>query len=151
MATCFLFGNRICPDISKEDILEAVMFHHKVLGVHNFVVAGSEYGMFNALAATALRSAAQTCNITLSLLLYYHPQEKAFQLPDGFHNSVYPPLESVPRRFAISKGNAYMIRTADTVICFVKYAGNSRALLELALRRQAKGDLVVHNPASPKV
>lgn len=36
-----------------------------------------------------------------------------------YDETLYPPLESTPKRFAISKRNEYMINAADCVIAFV--------------------------------
>ena len=37
----------------------------------------------------------------------------------GYDSTVYPPLETVPRRFAISHRNRWMVESADVVIAYV--------------------------------
>jgi hypothetical protein len=81
------------------------------------------------------------------LLLSYHPAERPVDLTDGFNNSYYPPLENVPRQYAIVRANRYMVDTADTIICYVKHIGNTRNLLEYAQRRQKKEGLPIENVA----
>jgi hypothetical protein len=68
-------------------------------------------------------------------------------LTDEFDNSYYPPLENVPRKYAIVRANQYMIDTADSIICYVKHIGNTRNLLEYAQRRQKKEGIVIENVA----
>ena len=71
-------------------------------GVTEFLVG--HYGNFNKLAAQAVIAAkARHPEITLLLLLPYHPAERPIQAPTGFDNTYYPPgMENVPRRFAIT-------------------------------------------------
>ena len=37
----------------------------------------------------------------------------------GYDSTVYPPLETVPRRFAISHRNRWMVESADVVVAYV--------------------------------
>ncbi len=39
--------------------------------------------------------------------------------PDGYDESLYPPLERVPPRFAITHRNRYMAEAADCIIAYV--------------------------------
>ncbi len=76
-------------------------------------------------------------DITLLLLLAYHPGERPVDLPDGFDGSYYPPLEGVPRQYAIVRANQHMIDFSDSIICYVSHVGNTRKLLERAQRRDS--------------
>lgn len=94
-------------------------------GVANIIVGN--YGGFDRMAAKARHP-----EITLSMLLPYHPAERAIDPPDGFDNTFYPPdMENVPRRLAIVRANRYMVDHGDFLIAHVWHpASNARALVE---------------------
>jgi hypothetical protein len=58
---------------------------------------------------------------------------------------LYPPLEDVPLRFAITKRNEWMISQADTIIAFVNhtYGGAYKSLLYA--RRKNKSIISITN------
>lgn len=135
MKSCFMFGHGDCPDSILPKIEEAIEHHYSELNIRCFYV-GSR-GRFDRLAATAAKRVKQRHpSLQLYLLLAYHPGERAITLTDGFDHSYYPPLENVPRRYAIVRANRYMIDVSDSVICYVAHLGNSRNLLEYAQQRQ---------------
>jgi len=144
MKSCFLFGNRDCPFsiIPKiQNSIEHLHVHHNI----NLFYVGSR-GSFDQYAATAARRAkARYPEIQLFLVLAYHPAERPFTLPQGFDGSYYPPLENVPRQFAIVRANRYMLSTVDAAICCAHHVGNSRNLLAYALQREKKGELILKN------
>lgn len=78
--------------------------------------------------------------ITLSMLIPYHPSERSVELPLGFDNSFYPPgMEKVPRRLAIVRANRYMVDHVDYLIVYVWHPGsNARDLVEYAKKREKK-------------
>ena len=96
-------------------------------GVTEFPVG--KYGDFDRLAAKARHS-----DITLTMLLPYHPSERAVQLPDGFDDTCYPlGQETAPRQLAIVRANRYMVDHSDYLIAYVWHAAsNARNLLEYA-------------------
>ena len=129
--SCFLFGHRDTPQEILPALENAVLRHYLCCGVRNFYVGNR--GDFDRLATTALRRIKQEyADIRLFLLLAYHPAERSVVLPDGFDSTYYPPLENTPRQYAIIKSNRYMVKHADTIICYVKNIGNGRNLLEYA-------------------
>ena len=145
---CFMFGHAITPACAIERIEAAVQWHYLEYGIKTFVVGNR--GNFDSYAATAvLRLKKRYKDITLLLLLAYHPAERPVELPVGFDNSYYPPLENVPRPYAIVRANRHMVDTADTVICYVHHPGNTRKLLAYAQRRQRKTPMEIENLAEP--
>lgn len=54
-------------------------------------------------------------------------------------------LEGVPQRYVIVRANQYMVKTCNAITCYVKHYGNSKALLELAIRREQKSQLIIEN------
>lgn len=104
---CFLFGQSTAPVEVVELIEKAAERHYLKLGIRTFIV-GSR-GSFDSYSAIAIkRLKKKYADITLLLLLAYHPAVCSVALPDGFDNSYYPPLETVPKRLAIVKANQYM-------------------------------------------
>ena len=114
--------------------------------VRYFYVGG--YGGFDRIAATAVKRATQKYpDITLMLVLPYHPAERAVPTPDGFDGTYYPEgLENTPRRYAIVRTNQIMVDTSNWLVCYVQHgASNSWNLLEYAQRREEKGLIQVIN------
>lgn len=140
---CFLFGQSLAPATVIELVEKAAEHHYLELGIKTFII-GSR-GNFDSYGATAIKQLKRKyADITLLLLLAYHPAERSVLLSDGFDNSYYPPLENVPKRLAIVKANQYMIDCADSIICYSHSVGNSRKLFEYAIRRR-KGQIVIEN------
>lgn len=133
MGSCFLFGHASCTEAILPNLAQAIEDCYSI-GIHSFYVGNR--GRFDSLAAAAVKRAKQEHqDIQLFLVLAYHPAERAVNLTDGFDSSFYPPLEGVPRKFAIVRANRYMIDTADIIICYVMHTGNSRNMLVYAQQR----------------
>ena len=146
MKSCFMFGHGNTPDSSISQIEDAIEDHYINWGARVFYVGNR--GRFDALAALAAQRVKQRHpDMQLILLLAYHPGERAVDLTAEFDNSYYPPLENVPRQYAIVRANKHMIDTADSIICYVKHIGNTRNLLEYAQRRQRKDGIIIENVA----
>ena len=88
-------------------------------------------------------------DISLRIMIPYHPAERPVEAPNGYDGTYYPNgLEGVPKRFRIAKANRLMIDTSDWLIAYVCHgASNSRKFLEYAERREKKGLLQVQNIA----
>lgn len=116
--------------------------------VRYFYVGG--YGGFDRIAAAAVKRAKQKYpDITLMLVLPYHPAERPTEAPNGFDGTYHPEgLENTPRRYAIVRTNQILVDTCDWLVCFVRHgASNSRNLLEYARRREEKGLIQIINIA----
>ena len=90
------------------------------------------------MAARAVISAkALYPEISLLLLLSYHPAERPIEIPPGFDGTFYPPgMESVPRRYAIVRANRYMIDHVDYLIAYAWHPGsNARNLVDYAQKK----------------
>ena len=118
MKSCFLFGHADCPDdilLRIEAAIEKIYVQREVS-----VFYVGDRGRFDSLAATAVkRVKLRHPDIQLHLLLAYHPGERTVNLTDGFDGSYYPPLEGVPRQYAIVRANKFMIGCADAFICYI--------------------------------
>ena len=57
----------------------------------------------------------------------------------NYDDVIFPPIESVPRKFAILKRNEWMVEQADLVIAYVKYSwGGAAKALEYAKRKKKR-------------
>ena len=146
--SCFFIGHREASSELLPLLNEAIEAHITRYGVTNFIIG--HYGGFDQLAAKAV-IAAKKCHpeITLSLLLPYHPAERSIKLPAGFDDMIYPDgLENVPQRYAIVRANQSVIKHVNYLIAYVWHpASNARNLLEYAEKRKQNGLIHVTNLA----
>lgn len=96
------------------------------------------YGDFDLLCAKACRSLKPfypKSEIVLVIPYLEMPQRR--EPPKGLYDAtVYPPLENVPLRFAISQRNKWMIREADLIIAYVKSSGGAYTSFLYAERKK---------------
>ena len=102
-------------------------------GAYEFLLGG--YGRFDSLCAAVLRDMKkQHPDIHLVLVL---PYLNSTMINDGYDSTVYPPLESVPRRFAISRRNEWMVSESDVVVAYViRGFGGAARTLDYARRKK---------------
>ena len=144
MKSCFMFGHRDVPNGMQEKIARAVERLYCEEGITSFYVG--RYGEFDRIAGAAVRTVqTRFPEIMLFLLLPYHPAERPAVTPAGYDGTFYPPIEKVPRRYAIVKANQYMVSSCDAIICLAKHPGNSRKLLEYAQRIAKYQRLIIEN------
>ena len=144
MKSCFFIGHREASSEILPALAEAVEKHITEYGVTEFIVGN--YGGFDHMAAKAVIAAKERHpEITLSLLIPYHPAERPLEPPPGFDNTFYPPnMEKVPRRLAIVRANRYMVDHVDYLIAYAWHpASNARDLLEYAKKREQRSLLSV--------
>ena len=143
MSTCFFIGHRETSDSIFPALLQAVERHITEYGVTEFVVG--HYGNFDRLAARAvLKAKERHPQVTLFLLLPYHPADRPTPAPEGFDGTFYPPgMERVPKRAAIVRANRYMADHCDFLIAYAWHpTSNARELVDYA---QARGTVQVDN------
>lgn len=142
--SCFFIGHRETSSDVFSALVETVEQHISEYGVTEFVVG--RYGAFDHMAAKVVINAKiKHPEISLFLLLPYHPAERPIDLPVGYDGSFYPPeMEKVPRRLAIVRANRYMVDHSDYLIAHVWHpASNARELLEYAQKRAQKRQLTI--------
>ena len=137
--SCFFIGHREATSELLPALKQTVAEHISEYGVTEFIVGG--YGGFDHLAAEVVISLKQQYpQITLSLLIPYHPVERPIETPPGFDNTYYPPgMEKVPRKLAIVRANRYMVENVDYLIAYAWHpASNARNLVEYAEKRKVE-------------
>lgn len=141
MHTCSLFGHRDMwgEDDFDEKLEMAIGYAIENLGIWEFWVGG--YGKFDFFASLALRKMKKRYpNIRVILVLAY--LDKSFDEVDKQFNKqtydeiVYPPLESVPQRYAIVARNKWMVDRSDYIIFYVNCSfGGAVKMLEYASKK----------------
>ena len=107
-------------------------------GADTFYLGG--YGQFDRLAASVVWSEKARIPQICSYLVIPYP-DRSYDTAQ-YDGTVYPPLESVPRRYAIAKRNEYMIQWSDVVVACVLYPfGGAAATLRYAKQRNKR---IVH-------
>lgn len=98
-----------------------------------FLLGG--YGGFDLMAADVVWEAKKSHpQITSVLVIPYIDRKFSSKKYD---ETLYPPLEKVPKRFAISKRNEWMVRQADVVVSYVLHSwGGAAKTLEYAERKK---------------
>jgi hypothetical protein len=142
--SCFFIGHRDASESLFPALVDEVERHITEYGVEDFVVG--QYGRFDSLAARAAKCAKERHpNVTLTLLLPYHPFDRLVQTPPGFDGSFYPPgMEKVPKRVAIVQANRYMVEHSDYLIAYAwQPASNARTLVEYAQKKEQQGQIRV--------
>lgn len=136
MKSCFFIGHREADERLLPMLTAAIDRMITEEQVSLFYIGG--YGGFDRIAATAVkRMKLQHPEITLMLVLPYHPAERPIETPYGFDGTYYPEgLEKVPRRYAIVRANEIMVKQSDWLISYVRHgASNSRRILEYAQKQ----------------
>ena len=97
------------------------------------------YGEFDSLAASILREQKKKYpQIELVLVLAYLNTGRN---TSGYDSTVYPPLETTPRRFAISHRNRWMVEASDVVVAYVLHDWG-RAATTLRCAKQKKKQII---------
>ena len=102
-------------------------------GATTFYLGG--YGAFDLLAASVLRAQKKRYpQIELILVLAYLNTGRN---TSGYDSTVYPPLETTPRRFAISHRNRWMVEASDVVVAYVLHDwGGAATTLRCATQKK---------------
>lgn len=104
-----------------------------VRGARKFYLGG--YGTFDQMAAAAVWEQKRTHpEITSVLVLPYLDRKVS---ATEYDYTTYPPLENVPRRFAISRRNRWMVDNSDILVAFVTHDwGGAATTLKYAERKK---------------
>lgn len=94
-------------------------------------------GNFDTMVCRQLEDLSQTYPIAYSVVLAYLPTEK--NKYDNLLTTIYPEgLETVPKRFAISWRNKWMIQQSDIVVTYVTHNFGGAAQFKEIAERQKK-------------
>ena len=102
-------------------------------GAAEFYLGG--YGAFDQPCAAVLQGLKRRhAHIRLILVL---PYLNGAMPAEGYDETVYPPLESVPRRYAILRRNEWMIQRCDVLVAYVTHGwGGAAKTLDHARKKK---------------
>jgi uncharacterized phage-like protein YoqJ len=126
------------PILNK--LIETLEPYFKVNTPLTFYCGG--YGDFDSLASQAIDILRKKYTEVKAEKIFVTPyitpayQERISDMKKFYDEVVYPPLENVPLKFAISRRNEWMVENSDIVIAYVKYSwGGSAKTLAYAKRK----------------
>ena len=94
-------------------------------------------GNFDTMVRRQLEALSQTYHITYSVVLAYLPGKKSEY--DDFTNTLLPEgIETIPKRFAISYRNKWMVEQSDVVVTYVTHSLGGAAQFKAMAERQGK-------------
>ena len=124
------FGHRNTPNSVVPLLRQILRELVEEQGADDFYVGNQ--GNFDAMVCrelSALRS--EYPHIRCTVVLAYLPTEAgAISVPDGCRTVFPEEVATVPRRFAISHRNRWMIQKADTVVTYVAFSTGGAAQFE---------------------
>ena len=133
--TVTFFGHSDTP-LSVENSLHLLLIdlieNHNTV---NFYVGNN--GNFDLMVRKQLKELSKISDIRYSVVLAYYPNKTDTQNEEM--NTIYPEgLETVPKRFAISWRNKWMIKQSDTVVTYVKHNFGGAAQFNELAQKQGK-------------
>lgn len=135
MRTCTFFGHKDSPSAIADSLEKVIIQFISEENVTNFYVGNQ--GHFDAIARRVLKDVKkQFPDISYAVVLAYLPGNNEYY-NENYPESVYPEgLENVPKKFAISKRNEWMIKQSDFVISYVTHnTGGAAKFTETARKR----------------
>lgn len=140
--TCCFFGHKDSPSTIAPKLERVLTDLIVTQGVDSFIMG--HQGHFDAMVLSAVRKMKERYPyITYKVVLAYMPGKKEEWSPYAAEETMYPEgLEFVPRRFAISWRNKWMINESDVVVCYITHSwGGAAQYVELA---ECKKKLIVN-------
>ena len=136
--TCTFFGHRFVPlkiePTLRSTLIDLIENH----GVDLFYVGN--HGAFDAMVRRVLRDLSERYAITYHVVLAYMPQKSDSLDPMDYSDTILTEgIETVPKRFAISFRNRWMIERADVVITYITHEiGSGAAQFKKLAERKKK-------------
>lgn len=132
---CTFFGHKDTPKEIEPALRSTLIDLIENKNVNVFYVGNN--GNFDTMVRRQLENLSQLYPITYSVVLAYLPTAK--NKYDDSSNTIYPEgLETVPKRFAISWRNKWMIKQSDIVVTYVTYSFGGAAQFKKMAKRQGK-------------
>lgn len=122
--TVTFFGHR--DFIASEELRKRLMsILDEAVGDRSVEFFLGGYGGFDSFAHTCCRDFAEKHqNSSLVFVTPYitesYQKNHLEYMAEGYDSIIYPELEKIPKRYAISHRNRYMAEKADLIICYVK-------------------------------
>jgi uncharacterized phage-like protein YoqJ len=133
--------------VSMERVKEMVkkQIRKNILASETLTCYLGGYGDFDELCAGACRElkreygGIEIVYVTPYINLQEQKKMKEMIRYGLYDSSIYPSIENVPLRFAISKRNEWMITNADLIIAYVNHSyGGAYKTIQIAKRKKKK-------------
>lgn len=137
MKVCTFIGHRDSPEEIKALIKHTIIEAIEKENITNFYVGHN--GSFDKMVYSILEEiCTQYANIDYSIILAYLPIKP--ETISKYRHTIYPEgTETVPKKFAISFRNKWMIKNSDMVIAYVKHSlGGAALFLNMQKNRRKK-------------
>ena len=131
-------SNCLFSDEEKEELKQLLIKEIRKNPTCKFYLGG--YGDFDSFCLRSLRELKKEFqDIELIFITPYIDKNYSKLEFAKYHydDVIFPPLESIPRKFAILKRNEWMVDSAELIIAYVKYSwGGAAKTLEYAKRKK---------------
>ena len=133
--TVTFFGHKDTPREIEPTLRAALVDLIENHGATEFYVGN--HGNFDTMVRRQLENLSQTYPITFNVVLAYLPTKKSEY--DDFTNTIIPEgIETIPKRFAISYRNKWMVEQSDVVVTYVTHSFGGAAQFKAMAERQGK-------------
>lgn len=133
--TVTFFGHRDAPKEIEPTLRTTLINLIEQEKAREFYVGNN--GNFDAMVRRQLEDLSKAYEINFTVVLAYLPDERRENY--RLTNTIYPEgIESVPKRFAISWRNKWMLRQADTVITYTTHPSSGAWEFEQLALKQGK-------------
>ena len=133
MVVAFSGHSKIFHQEELADKLQCTVENLISEGANQFLLGG--YGQFDRIAASCVAKAKRFHPQIESILVIPYLERKYDTAL--YDRTLYPGLEHVPKRFAISKRNQYMVDVTDVLVACVDHPwGGASKTLEYAKRKK---------------
>ena len=135
---CSFFGHKDAPRSLYPKLKECIENLIVVHSVECFIVGNQ--GEFDKMALQALRELKNIYpHICYNVVLAYMPAHKqAYELYDSSETFLPEGIETVPKRFAISWRNRWMVRESDIIVCYITHEWGGAVQFVAYGKRQKK-------------
>lgn len=132
---CTFFGHKDTPKEIEPTLRSTLINLIENKNVTMFYVGNN--GNFDTMVRRQLEDLSHTYPITYSVVLAYLPAKKNEY--EDHSNTILPEgIETVPKRFAISYRNKWMINQADVVVTYVTHTFGGAWQFKAMAQRQGK-------------
>ena len=138
---CTFFGHRYVPQKIEPTLRSTLIDLIENQDVNLFYVGN--HGEFDALVRRVLRKLSAKYPIRYSVVLAYMPEKRGEFDTADYSDTILPEgIETVPRRFAITYRNRWMIEQSDFVVTYVVHDAVSGAA-QFKRLAERKGKMVI--------
>ena len=132
---CTFFGHKDTPKEIEPTLRSTLIDLIENKNVNVFYVGNN--GSFDAIVRRQLEDLSNTYPITYNVVLAYLPAKKSEY--DDYTNTILPDgIEAVPKRFAISWRNRWMIQQSDMVVTYVTHSFGGASQFKKMAEKQGK-------------